>query len=247
MSPQSTWRVEFGARRLLSCAVIAGALPCAGCASWQLPRIDPTGESLLIWPDQPPVAVVAPPPGVPVVVAPGVAPPFVAPAPPPVVPLPSGNVQAAPVYSDVPAAPLAPAPAAIGPPIVTVPAVLVAPPGVPVPVIAQSIAVPPPGAVPVGQDYLRITPDRVLAPVGSEVVLKAGICSAAGYLLKDHRVEWLLSRDGPGQFVDVAERDEIDIFRWTWDTPHKHDNWYVVGATVRPAGCSDSRNSGPSR
>ena len=143
------------------------------------------------------------------------------------VPLPSGNVQAAPVYPDVPAAPLAPAPTVVGPPIVSVPAA----PAVPVPVVAQSIAVPPPGAVPIGQDSLRITPDRVLAPVGSEVVLKAGICSAEGYLQRDRRVEWLLDTCGPGKFVDVAERDEVDVFRWVWDTPHKHDNNYVVGAT----------------
>ena len=63
---------------------------------------------------------------------------------------------------------------------------------------------PPLGAVPLGQDHLRITPDRVLAPVGSEVVLEAGICSSAGYLITDRRIEWLLDRGGAGQFADVG-------------------------------------------
>ncbi len=211
--------------------MLVAALLCGGCASWQVPRIDPSGESLLIWPNQQPVAVVAPPPGATVIASPGIAPPVVVPAAPPPIQLPAGNVQAAPVYSDVPAAPLAPAPTVVGPPIVTVPAAPFSPAGGPVPVVAQSIAVPPPGAVPVGQDHLRITPDRVLAPVGSEVVLKAGICSAEGYLLKDRRIEWLLDSNGPGTFVDVAERNEVDIFRWVWDTPRKRDNWYVIGAT----------------
>ena len=105
------------------------------------------------------------------------------------------------------------------------------PAGTAVPVVAQSIAVPPPGAIPVGQDHLRVTPDRLLAPVGSEVVLKAGICSADGYLQRDRRVEWLLDSCSCGKLVDVAERNQVDIFRWVWDTPRKHDNNFVVGAT----------------
>ena len=108
MCPQSTWRNEFGVRRLVSCAMLVAAVLCGGCASWQLPRIDPTGESLLIWPNQQPVVVVGPPPGATVITSPGIAPPFVVPAAPPSIQLPAGNVQAAPVYSDVPAAPLAP-------------------------------------------------------------------------------------------------------------------------------------------
>jgi uncharacterized repeat protein (TIGR01451 family) len=82
-----------------------------------------------------------------------------------------------------------------------------------------------------GIDHVRITPDRVMAPVGSEVVLKAGICAADGYLLADRRVEWSLSRDGAGHFVDVGERGELDLFRWPWDTPRKIDNWYAIGVT----------------
>jgi uncharacterized repeat protein (TIGR01451 family) len=146
---------------------------------------------------------------------------------------PLGNVQAPPVYSDVPPAPFTTPSTVVAPPVVTVPGPATSPsvPPSPVPVVVQSIAVPPPGAVPIGQDYLRVSPDRVLAPVGSEVVLKAGICSAGGYLLTDRRVEWLLARDGTGQFVDVAERDQIDLFRAPWDTPQKVDNWYVVSAT----------------
>ena len=34
------------------------------------------------------------------------------------------------------------------------------------------------GAVPIGQDHVRIAPNRVMAPIGSEVVLKASMCGA---------------------------------------------------------------------
>src|SRR5262245_10610135 len=107
------------------------ALWCAtaicGCATWNGPRIDPTGQRLIVWPGEapdaaapptivgPPVVspapvvgppVVAPPPGA--VIAP---PPAVAAPPPVVVPAaqpgprmvpstPFGNVVAPPVYSD---------------------------------------------------------------------------------------------------------------------------------------------------
>jgi uncharacterized repeat protein (TIGR01451 family) len=145
-----------------------------------------------------------------------------------------GNLQAAPVYSGAPTAPLAPpatsstffnpfTPTVIGPPVA------VAAP--------TSTIGPPAGAVPIGQDHLRITPDRVLAPVGSEVALKAGICGADGYMHTDRRVEWLLSRDGAGQFVDLGDRNEVDVFRWPWDTPRKVDNWYAIGSTAYAPTC----------
>lgn len=85
--------------------------------------------------------------------------------------------------------------------------------------------------VPVGQDHLRITPDRLMAPVGCEVVLKAGVCGADGYFRKDRRVEWMVSREGVGEIVDLADRDQFDIFRDWGDTPRKIDNWYAIGAT----------------
>ncbi|MEX0643328.1 MAG: hypothetical protein WD468_11535 [Pirellulales bacterium] len=187
----------------------------------------------------------APPPP-PVIAMPTTAPM----APPPIAPLPTGNMQAPPVYSNAPAVPLAPAPAAVGPPpVVTVPSspmAFTAPTAPPVPIVAQSVAVPPVGAIPIGQDHLRITPDRFLAPVGSEVVLKAGICSKEGYLQRDRRVEWLLDSCGTGKFVDVAERDQVDIFRWVWNTPHKHDNNFVVGATSGQAVVLDRGTPDPS-
>jgi uncharacterized repeat protein (TIGR01451 family) len=85
-----------------------------------------------------------------------------------------------------------------------------------------------------------------MAPVGSQVVLKAGICGADGYLHADRRIEWLLARDGVGQFVDVGERGEVDVFRWLWDTPRKVDNWYAIGATAYAPYCVHRGTPDPS-
>ena len=109
--------------------------------------------------------------------------------------------------------------------------------------VPTSVVAPPIGAVPIGQDHVRITPDRVMAPVGSEVVLKAGICGADGYLHTDRRVEWLLSRDGAGQFVDLGDRGDVDVFRWPWDTPRKVDNWYAIGSTAYAPHVPESRDA----
>ena len=107
------------------------------------------------------------------------------------------------------------------------------------PPVPRGVATPLGAAVPVGRDYLRITPDRILAPVGSEVVLKAGICSAQGYLVANQRVEWLLSPSGTGEFVDLGERDQVTLFRPIWDTPTKFDNSYAITSTSFMPVCLD--------
>jgi uncharacterized repeat protein (TIGR01451 family) len=84
----------------------------------------------------------------------------------------------------------------------------------------------------VPQDRVIISPDRVMAPIGSEVVLRAGICSAGGYLLADQRIEFLLAKEGAGQIVDLNNRGEFDLLSPPWDTPRKIDNWYAIGSTA---------------
>ncbi len=235
--PLSTTRTALGLLLVAACAAVAG-----GCACCQLPRIDPTGQQLFVWPGET-APVYAPlqavPVGAPIATAPVVV------APPPA----TGNLQAAPVYSDVPAAPLTTAPppstgtfgnpltpTVIGPPVAVVPTAAIAP---------ASVQVPPPGAVPVGVDHVRLNPDRVMAPIGSEVVLKAGICGGDGYLHADRRIEWLLSHDGAGQFVDLGYRGEVDVFRLPWNTPRKVDNWYAIGSTAYAAQCLDHGTPDP--
>ena len=97
-----------------------------------------------------------------------------------------------------------------------------------------------PGAVnagglvpPVPQDRLRITPGRVLAPVGSEVIVRAGLCTRENYLLTDSKIEWLLSREDVGEFVELGGRGWCKDPWLPWNKPKKIDNQYAVGYTAK--------------
>lgn len=82
--------------------------------------------------------------------------------------------------------------------------------------------------IPVPQDRLTMTPERILAPVGSEVVLRSGLCTAEGYLETNRRIEWLLGQQGVGEFVEVSEEGQHDVLRWPWEKAKKIDNRYAV-------------------
>ena len=164
-------------RALLLITLAVCALTVAGCAGLGLPRIDPSGERVFIWPRNQVLAV--------------------GPA--------TVNAQASPVYTDrVFPQPILPT--------------------------GQAVA----GLLPpVPQDRLTITPDRVLAPVGSEVILKAGLCTRDNYLLTDSKVDWLLARDTVGEFVALGGRGWKRNPLLPWNKPKKIDNQYATGYTAK--------------
>lgn len=91
-----------------------------------------------------------------------------------------------------------------------------------------------PGLIPpLPQDRLSLSPDRVLAPVGSEVILKAGLCTRDNYLLTDSKIEWLLARDEVGEFVSLGGRGWCKDPWLPWNKPKKIDNQYATGYTAR--------------
>ncbi|MEQ8210357.1 MAG: hypothetical protein RH917_11040 [Lacipirellulaceae bacterium] len=168
-------------RRDLPTLVVVALAICivglSGCAGLRCPRIDPTGERLLIWPKDQPRAT----------------------------PVVAGNPTAPPVLTD-PFFPAQPATA--------------------VPVQA---ARPP--------EVLKVTPERILAPIGSEVVIKAGICEESGYLLSDQKLEWQLARNGVGQFVQVGGRGLLEKALLPWNASEKIDNYYATGYTAASPLC----------
>ncbi len=233
----------------LAAVAMACAMICAGCATWQGPRIDPTGEQLFVWPNTPPPAVVAPPfpgpatlPAAPAAVAPpptapGVAPPVLAPQPvSPTAPLPFGNVQAPPVYSDPPTPAIAPPPGGVVPPVPYVPGAA-APSLLPatvtpaVPNVAPVAGQAPATTVPPGREFLRLTPDRFVAPVGTQVLLKAGVVGADGYLAANQRIEWSVARNGIGQLGDMGLAGPTQLLGW-WQAPQKIDEWTATATTA---------------
>jgi len=166
-------------RRVLLLAMLClCALNALGCAGLRVPRIDPSGERIFIWPkDQ------------------------VAPA--------ATNLQAPTVFTD----PVFPAVAPV--------------PGAQIPAGVAGLLPPLP------QDHLSITPGRVLAPVGSEVILKAGLCTRDNFLLTDSKVDWLLARDGVGEFVSLGGRGWLRDPWLPWNKPKKIDNQYATGYTAK--------------
>lgn len=251
------WRVIRTAIAALLCA-----LALTGCTTWQGPRIDPTGEQLILWPGDPTPAVTVPPPGVPIVAAPTVAPgvppltvpaspapvaPIAPVAPAPIAPLPFGNVTAPPVYSDptppyvepaavIPTAPAIPGTAA--PSFPAAPAV----PGTFAPLPAANVAPAGPVYVPgpiapitttagYGREALRVSPDRLVVPVGTEIVLKAGVFGADCQLVPHERIEWSIARTGVGQFTEMGIRDRSQLLGF-WEAPRKVDEWCAIGRTA---------------
>lgn len=164
-------------RALLLTTLALCTVTVAGCAG--IPRIDPSGERVFIWP-QNQVSAVGPA---------------------------TINAQAPAVYTDR----------------VFPPAPTTLPPG------AGIVGLVPP----LPQDRLTITPNRVLAPVGSEVILKAGLCTRENYLLTDSKVEWLIARDMAGEFVSLGGRGWKRNPLLPWNKPKKIDNQYAVGYTAK--------------
>jgi uncharacterized repeat protein (TIGR01451 family) len=52
---------------------------------------------------------------------------------------------------------------------------------------------------------LLMTPLRIVAPVNGDVVLLAGICGEDGYLVTQEPIEWMLSPESVGTFIEVGD------------------------------------------
>jgi uncharacterized repeat protein (TIGR01451 family) len=200
------------ARRVLAAwLIVAGGL--VGCAQHRIPAIDPTGQHIFsgtttlashdllgrlhhrhhqpqLVPVGPPV-VAGPVAAVPAPVKPPCAPPIEAVPVVPVAPVP---------IVAVPQNPVAIVPVACGPQAAIGRQPQMVLPGRPQP--GGPIYDPGPPVYP-GPE-LRITPARIVAPVNTEVVMAAGICSPDGYYVTRQPLEWMVAQDGVGQIVAVG-------------------------------------------
>jgi len=112
--------------------------------------------------------------------------------------------------------------------VVTVPAPSLQPP----PAARPHYLTPEPGRLQARHDTaVLLSPARVIAPVGSEVVLLAGVCGKNGFLLSDERVEWTLTEGGVGQFVEVGKVGSLDWLRLPQQRPRKISNTFAIGHT----------------
>ena len=190
-------------------AMLAWLIGTSGCATTRLPAIDPSGQQILL-PSSSYTTIAPPAERRPLSIFPQ--PAFVAPPPPP--PCPTAGA-------------LATAPALPAPPYVsTVPA---GPP----PLVN---AVPP--AVGTGSLWhrernarLQITPSRLLAPVGGEVVLRAGLCGDDGYLVTRQPIQWMLSADSVGTLVAGNTQGRSLWNRLRDTSPPKRSGAYTISWT----------------
>ena len=76
-----------------------------------------------------------------------------------------------------------------------------------------------------------LTPSRIIAPVGSEVVVIAGICGNDYHYVMNQPLEWMLSNDSVGQLVEVGGMEHSRFNKLVAPTAKKFDGNYAWGRT----------------
>ena len=78
---------------------------------------------------------------------------------------------------------------------------------------------------------ILMTPSRIIAPVGSEVVVIAGICGGDGFLSMNQPLEWILSNDSVGQIIEVGGMHHSTFNKTVPPKAKKFDGQYAWGRT----------------
>ncbi len=76
-----------------------------------------------------------------------------------------------------------------------------------------------------------MTPHRIVAPVGSEVVVLAGLCGGDGHFVLNQPLEWILSNDSVGQIIEVGGMEHPNFNRLVPPTSEKIDGQFARGRT----------------
>lgn len=83
------------------------------------------------------------------------------------------------------------------------------------------------------QESLVLSPAKIIAPVGSQVVLLAGLRGANGQFSPGQPIEWVLSQESVGHFVEVGDECDYLLCHWRHRAPRKLSNNYAIGRTSR--------------
>ena len=76
-----------------------------------------------------------------------------------------------------------------------------------------------------------LTPSRIIAPVGSEVVVLAGICGNDYHYVMNQPLEWTLSGDSVGQLIEVGGMEHSRFNKLIPPSAKKFDGNYAWGRT----------------
>jgi uncharacterized repeat protein (TIGR01451 family) len=64
------------------------------------------------------------------------------------------------------------------------------------------------------QAYVVMMPGRVVAPVGSEVIVVSGICGESGHFVTRQPLEWMISPDSVGHLMTVSQNKWCFLTDW---------------------------------
>jgi hypothetical protein len=78
---------------------------------------------------------------------------------------------------------------------------------------------------------IMLTPSRIIAPVGAEVVVLAGICGSDHHFVMNQPLEWMLSNDSVGQIIEVGGMQHPNFNKMVPPTTRKFDGNYAWGRT----------------
>ena len=78
---------------------------------------------------------------------------------------------------------------------------------------------------------LTLSPTKIIAPVGSEVVFLAAVCGADGCMYANQEVEWMLAPGGAGHFIALGRKSPLDWLVGFSAWPRKVNSSYAIGVT----------------
>jgi len=91
-----------------------------------------------------------------------------------------------------------------------------------------------PGAPPYWADTaVLLRPQTVVAPIGSEVILVAGVKGRDNCLRTNRRLEWALAAGSVGSFIEASSGGFLDYVAGDFTKRRKVDNNYIIGSTTR--------------
>jgi uncharacterized repeat protein (TIGR01451 family) len=70
--------------------------------------------------------------------------------------------------------------------------------------------------------------EKMVAAVGQEVVLRAGVCGPDGYLVSGQLVEWSITSDSVGQFIGVGDNGRSLLHGFTAPKPRKITSQFAL-------------------
>ncbi len=94
---------------------------------------------------------------------------------------------------------------------------------------------------------ILLSPQKIVAPVGGEVVLLSGVCGDDGYLQMNEKLEWMLAPDSVGNIIEVGDDDPGVIGRYAGSKirPEKKDPSYAIGITSTKKALITRGNNNP--